>query len=354
MTRDERQEESRVKWIKSKCKGCIVAPTGAGKTRIALNCLNSFISKYPNTKYLVVVPTDALKKQWTEQLDAWGLGLNGEVLVINTASTHQYSTDILVIDECHRANASTLRKIFKTITYKYILGLTATFERLDGKEKEVMEKYCPVIDRITLQEALLNGWISKYKEYQVLLDVDDIDTLKQLNKEFTTHFEFFNFKFDLVMSLIGPNGFKARAQLRDAMCGKNTSEEKRKAVFKAITYHATAFMRVLQARKKFINNHPKKIEIARKIIEARPFAKIITFSNNIKMAEAIGIGKVWTGKDSKKKSRANLEEFNLQTTGILNTIQKANEGLDVRGLSVAIMLGIDSSEIKAVQRRGCK
>ena len=28
----------------------------------------------------------------------------------------------------------------------------------------------------TVEEALKNGWISEYKEYQVLIDVDDIDT----------------------------------------------------------------------------------------------------------------------------------------------------------------------------------
>lgn len=30
MTRDERQEISRVKWIKNKCNGTIVMPTGVG------------------------------------------------------------------------------------------------------------------------------------------------------------------------------------------------------------------------------------------------------------------------------------------------------------------------------------
>lgn len=30
LTRDERQEEARVKWIKNKCKGCLVMPTGVG------------------------------------------------------------------------------------------------------------------------------------------------------------------------------------------------------------------------------------------------------------------------------------------------------------------------------------
>ena len=46
-------------------------------------------------------------------------------------------------------------------------------------------------------------------------------------------------------------------------------------------------MRTMHKRKAFINNHPKKIEIAKKIMEARPNSKIITFSNNVKMAEAL-------------------------------------------------------------------
>ena len=111
-------------------------------------------------------------------------------------------------------------------------------------------------------------------------------------------------------------------------------------------------MRAMQQRKVFINNHPKKIEIAREIINARPNSKIITFSNNIKMAESIGIGETFSGKTSKKKGRTTMEEFNLKPIGVLNSVKKVIEGLDVKGLSVAINLGLDSSEIKAVQKLG--
>lgn len=151
--------------------------------------------------------------------------------------------------------------------------------------------------------------------------------------------------------MIGPKGFINRAKLRDEMCPNGTSEQ-RKQVFQSITYHTTAFMRSIQKRKAFINNHPKKIELARRIIEMRPNAKIITFSNNVKMAESIGIGKVYTGRDSKKKGRITIEEFSYQESGVLNTVKKADEGLDIPGLSVAIILGLDSSKIRKTQRIG--
>jgi superfamily II DNA or RNA helicase len=350
LSRDERQEEGRIKWIKNKCVGTLVYPTGTGKTRTALKCLRSVLSKYPQLRVLVVVPTENLKEQWEPQLDEWGIGLNSEVQIINTVIKRHWQTDILVLDECHRYSSDTFKEVFNKVKYKYVLGLTATFERLDEKHI-IMEKYCPVIDKITTEEALVNGWISDFKEYQVLIDVDDIDVYKQYNKEFTEHFEFFNFDFNKAMSCVGPKGFINRAKLRDEMCPKG-SEEQRKQVFKNITYHATAFMRVIQKRKAFINNHVRKLELAREIIAARPNAKIITFSNNVSMAESIGIGSVYTGKDSKKKGRATLEEFNLQPYGVINSCAKLNEGADIRGLSVAIILGSDSSETKSIQRRG--
>lgn len=350
LSRDERQEEGRVKWIKNKCVGCLEYPTGTGKTRTALKCLKSVVSKYQHLRILVVVPTENLKEQWIPQLDDWGLGLNSEVQIINTVVKRRWKADILVLDECHRYNSDTFKEVFNRVDYKYVLGLTATFERLDEKHA-IMMKYCPVVDKITTEEALANGWISDFKEYQVLIDVDDIDVYKQYNKEFTEHFEFFNFDFNLAMSCVGPKGFINRAKLRDEMCPRGTDEQ-RKQVFKNITYHATAFMRVIQKRKAFINNHPKKIELTRKIIEARPNAKIITFSNNVKMAESIGVGMVYTGKDSKKKSRMTLEEFSLRPTGVINSCAKLNEGADIAGLSVAIVLGRDSSETKSIQRRG--
>ena len=99
MTRDERQEIARVKWIKSKCKGTIVMPTGVGKTRTSLKCLKSIIDKYPTMKILVVVPTDNLKSQWRIQLDDWGMELIADVQVINTVIRHNWSVDILVLDK---------------------------------------------------------------------------------------------------------------------------------------------------------------------------------------------------------------------------------------------------------------
>ena len=351
MTRTERQQEAVRKWIKAKGKGTIEAATGFGKTNMGLMSIRALLKKYPQFRVLVVVPTTALKDQWQIKIDEEGFSFNAQVEVINTVIKHDWICDFLVLDECHRFNSNDFSQIFIKVKYKLILGLTATFERLDGKHT-IMNKYCPIVDNVSFMECLANGWVSDYKEYLVLIDVDNIQEYKNYNKEWTEHFEFFNFDFNLAMSMVKKDvGWKNKIAYRDILY-RGDDENKKKEVLSAINYHSARFMQTMQLRKSFIYFHPKKIEIARKIIEARTDKKIITFSNSVAIAESIGIGEVYTGRVSKKRGANMIENFNLAKTGVLNTCAKANEGLDIRGLSVAIILGTDSSETKARQRRG--
>lgn len=65
---------------------------------------------------------------------------------------HESVCDLLVIDEVHICGSEMFSKIFDAVTYDMILCLTATLERLDGKEV-IIKKNAPVCDIISLQEA---------------------------------------------------------------------------------------------------------------------------------------------------------------------------------------------------------
>ena len=173
ISRDERQAESVRKWLKAKGRGTLECCTGYGKTRCAFNIIKKVLTRYPNIRIWVVVPTELLKKQWEKLIEENQLQFSVEVYIINSAAKNGGQCDFLIIDEIHTAGANLLIQVFETIKYKLILGLTATFERLDERHK-LIAKYCPIVDTVTLQEAQLNGWVSNYKEYLVLLDVDDI------------------------------------------------------------------------------------------------------------------------------------------------------------------------------------
>lgn len=350
LTRDERQAESLRAWLKNKGRGCVEGCTGYGKTRIGLNAIETVRKRYPELSVIVVVPTDVLRNQWLEQLDERGLGWNCKVEIINTASKTIDQCDLLILDEVHKFAADQFSHVFKTVKYKHVLGLTATIERLDGKH-ELIKKYCPVVDTVTIEVAKANGWVSEFTEYQVIVSAEDIDIYRDYNKEFVQHFEFFNFDFGLAMSMVGPKGLTNRLRYRDELCPNGSKEEKSK-VLKEIMYHSMGFTHALQNRKKFIHNHPQKIEVAREIIKHRADKKIITFSANTKMAEAIGVGYVYTGKEGKKKNRITIDEFKQLDKGVINSCKLAIEGFDCPGLSVGIVMGVDSSATKAIQSTG--
>lgn len=288
----------------------------------------------------IVVPTKVLKDQWELELEKRGIEGDIEVLILNTAAKKKFDCNFLIIDELHRANSLSFRELFNNCSPRLILGLTATYERLDGYEKEVVDKYCPVCDTITVEEATKNGWLSPYKEYKVLLDVD-LTEYNKANVEFLQHFAFFNYDFNLAMLCV-TDFWKQQVLAKQVNC---TLQE--------VKAHAFAWNRALKFRKSFVANHPKKIEIAKKILEARPNAKAITFNSSIKQCEAFKMGYVVHSGKGKKKNQMTLDEFSKCGAGsVIHSSKMLIEGLDCPGLNLAIILGFNSSKTSKIQEVG--
>ena len=338
VTRDERQKICLKKWLKFGGAATVVAATGFGKTRIALNLIEAFVKRNEDSSALIVVPTDVLKNQWIEKLDERSLIGNARVEIINSVIKLNWTCDLLVIDEIHLTPSDTFRKVFDCVDYKNILGLTGTFERLDGKELYIT-KYAPVCDTITIDEAEANGWVAPHKEYLVLLDVD-LKEYEEYTKIFNQCFAQFGFDFDLAMDC-ATDIVKARAFAKKAGLDGNT-----------VMGVAQKWNRCMRKRKEFIYYHPKKMEIARKIINARKDSKGITFSSTIKQAESFGFGWVMHSKKKKKENRAVIDAFNNANKGFLHTSKAADQGLDCEGVNLEIILHTDSSKIRKTQRIG--
>lgn len=99
ITRDERQEQCIQRWINNKCLGTLECCTSFGKTRCAIKCIQRLRAKLPEASVLIVVPTELLQKQWKEELDKFGLSINTEVQVINTAIKHSWNCTLLILDD---------------------------------------------------------------------------------------------------------------------------------------------------------------------------------------------------------------------------------------------------------------
>ena len=102
---------------------------------------------------MVIVPTEVLQIQWINILKV--NNLNTTVHIINSVIKKDWKTDFLILDEVHLFVAETFIEVFNRINYKMLLAMTATLDRLDGKET-LLNKYCTVIDVITIDECILN------------------------------------------------------------------------------------------------------------------------------------------------------------------------------------------------------
>lgn len=338
ISRTDRQKQSITKWIRSGGKATIEACTGFGKTRLSLMLITSLLKSNSKASVLIVVPTEFLKEQWIDQLIEWDLIDNCKVEIINTVIRSEWTCDLLVIDEVHLTASDTFRKVFEVVQYSMILCLTATLQRLDGKEV-LIKQYAPVCDSITLSEAQREGWVSPIKEYVVLLDVD-LTEYKAWDQKFNGYFAYFNWDFNIAMRCSTDWKFR------------NTYAKQMGLSPKDVLGMAMNWMRCMRKRKEFVMSHPKKLEVCKQILNARKDKKCITFSATIKDSEQLGVGQVLHSKQSKKKNAEIIKEFNEAESGVLCTSKAADQGVDIKGLSVGIIMSIDSSKIRKTQRTG--
>lgn len=295
-------------------------------------------SRNPQLVVLVGVPTDVLKEQWNRELAKHQLFSVCKVEIFNTIVRNNYTVDLFVIDEVHCAASPVNITMFDVVKYKYFLGLTATFERLDGRHKW-LEQYTSICDTITIEQAIQNNWLSNYRNYKVILNVD-LTQYDIWNQKFQFLFSIFNFDFKLARNCIKRNNVAA---IYAKKVGKTAKEIKGLAV---------AWMRMLQKRKNFVMSHPKKFEIANKILDHRTDKKCITFSATIKEAESFKTrgSLVLHSKQKKVENQKTMNIFNSQNSGILSTSKSADAGVDIKGLSVGIILSGDSSKTRTTQR----
>ena len=125
--------------------GVLQAPTGFGKTLVAMNVMVT-----RNTNTLILVHNKALLKQWQQRLISYLAPPNDNQIQRFLANveiatyqglvdkaTHNvkplaFNYGQVIIDECHHVSAPNYMQILNEIAPKYVLGLTATPERQDG------------------------------------------------------------------------------------------------------------------------------------------------------------------------------------------------------------------------------
>ena len=404
----ERQDGIVTKWIREfGGKGTLEACTGFGKTFTAILAIKRFKVKNPEHVVKVVVPSIPLKAQWEKELNKNKI-TNCFVYVINTYIKHHHNCTLLILDEVHGFLSDEFYKVFENTEYKFVLGLTATLERLDGKHNLVDDK-CPIFDTVTLEEARREGYVSNFTVYNLGLDFNEQDRIKynDYHSTFNNTFAYFERDFDLAMNCAKGDKtiikiprygqpplvytgkqfreqFSTRMGWNGELYDESGVEESNFYHPKTVTRKAMQWLSSMRLRKKMVHVATSKIDAIEEIVNMYPEKKIMVFSENSEFADAVTerLGDICISYHTKvqplkrevvkskktkygiieertlkklsiKRSReVILEEFKENKFRVISSIRSLDEGFDDEKVDLIIMASYNSSKRQDTQRTG--
>ena len=340
------QKKALDNWAKAAKRGCVVLPTGAGKTVIGVKAIEKV-----NSASIVIVPTIDLMDQWTSVLSKYfpyikigNLGGGSDDLQAITVSTYDSAYirasslgnkfALIIFDELHHLAAPGYKSIAERFASPFRLGLTATIEREDNLHKDfprlvgggivfqahagdlARDKHLASYEIERRQIEMLPEEIEVYKKnfgvYQI--------SLKKLGLRMN-----YTGAFHRLIMMSGRNSIA-----REAILARN------KAMDIAL-------------------NSKSKIEELRKILSENKGLKTIIFTQHNKLVFEISdrfLIPFITHKSSKAERQDALNGFKEGKYNALVTSKVLDEGIDVPDAELGIIVSGTGSSREFIQRLG--
>lgn len=171
-----RQHEGADKAMYKSCT--LVYPPGFGKTNTGCIIASKYQEQQPQLTLGVLVHNAIVKTQWEQTLALYRVS-NVKVRTINELISaydkRSFKIDVLIVDEIHKYFSDVNFTLINgtLIHYQYIIGLTAT--EPTGTEAKELALIAPIVDTISIGEAIANKWISNHIEINYGLDFNSKD-----------------------------------------------------------------------------------------------------------------------------------------------------------------------------------
>jgi superfamily II DNA or RNA helicase len=148
-----------------------VLPTGGGKTAIF-----TYIANSSNKNILILAHRKELIEQITERLGNYDTN-RIKVGMVQTVvkNLDKYNSEFIIMDEAHHAVAGSWEKIMNAYNKAYVLGVTATPCRLDGKG--LANAFDCMVEGPTITNLINEGYLCKAKTYASAHDLSKIKTV---------------------------------------------------------------------------------------------------------------------------------------------------------------------------------
>jgi len=335
------------KSLKDCGKALFLAATGFGKTFCITEHLLPRIQRVGFTGYdylvHVLVPSTFLEEQWADKISirekdckvtTW------QAVYDHDPSVPKKKVKVLVVDEWHLlVMAPAYKEALNAFEYDWLVCMTGTLE--DEHWEATRKMGIPLVDNVTRDECLRNGWITDWREYNLAVDLSfaDSNKLKEIEEKIRRKLlwldesvldpDVFGWgNFGMAKKCMTPEivGFKRldgkgyiplestdpivhdevfrkyRDFIKVWKTGKKAGEPlyvkeyayaKKIADIRGVSDPAIAIkcatdvVALNAMRNDMLYNHPKKIEIVKELISMIPERRGFTFSIHTKMCDAL-------------------------------------------------------------------
>ena len=338
------QQKALSSWIDAGMKGCIVLPTGAGKTVIGVKALEKV-----NVSSLIIVPTLDLMDQWvsilskTFGIEIGKLGGGDDNVQAVTVSTYDSAYiraaslgnkfALTIYDEVHHLPSPGYRSIAEQFASPYRMGLTATIEREDELHKELPKLVGGVVFKIAPGQLAENRHLAQYT-----IERRQVDLLPDEMVEYRKNYGKFLYSMKkLGFRLNSPNAFRRLIMIssrnrfaRDAILARN------KAMGIALNSRA-------------------KFEELKEILAENKGVKTIIFTQHNSLVYDISnkfLIPFITHKSNKDERKDVLKGFRDGRYRAIVTSKVLDEGVDVPDAELGIIVSGTGSSREFIQRLG--
>jgi superfamily II DNA or RNA helicase len=337
------QAEAMVSWERSRGRGVVVLPTGAGKTQVGLMAIDK---KRRST--LVVAPTLDLVRQWYDLLrSSFGVDVGviggGEyrlcpltVTTYDSAYLHMENLGarfgLVIFDECHHLPSESYAFAARQCIAPFRLGLTATPERSDGKEALLAELVGPEVYRREIVH-MSGEYLAEYETERIAVELDE-EERAEYEGERAVYLAFARAKG---VNFGNPDGF------REFLMRASRGEDGRRA------------LRAYRRQRELAFAAPKKLDYVAHLLHEHRHDRVILFTQDnataYRISELLLVPAITHQTKVTERSEI-LGRLNAGAYNAVVTSKVLNEGVDVPSANVAIVVSGSGSVREHVQRLG--
>ena len=153
----------------------VVFPTASGKSKIVEEDLEVYSKNKEYFRVLILAPNVRIVEDWKSRIQSHAFDFTVDIYTYSYMSLHYMEMhsnmySYIVIDEAHHAVAPTLKRVIQYFTPDFLIGLTATDQRLDNQRLEsVFGNYQT---SLSLQEAMEKKIIAQANVYRIETNID--------------------------------------------------------------------------------------------------------------------------------------------------------------------------------------